>query len=85
MCLANDAGHAEYQRRKQLLWAEQSGLCDHCNERMALDDTRMTGGDWEPRGQKRDDRLYGENDKKINTLVHKSCLRPWHDARGAVA
>lgn len=78
ICYANDVGRAEYQRRKQLLWQDQAGLCVHCSERMALDDTRMTGGAWE--GALRDDRLRGDDGKKINELVHKGCLRAWHTA-----
>jgi hypothetical protein len=82
VCLANDVGRAEYQRRKQLLWAEQSGNCDHCTERMALDDTRMTNGAWE--GLLRDDRMVNGKGEK-NRLVHKACLRAWHIARSANA
>ena len=56
VCYANDVGRAEYQRRKQLMWAEQHGECLHCHERMALNDTRCIHGDWED-ARLRDDRL----------------------------
>lgn len=77
VCLGNDAGRAEYQRRKQALWEEQRGECVHCHLRMRLDDTRMTHGSWTETGVLRDDRLYDKG-KKVNELVHKHCLRPWH-------
>jgi hypothetical protein len=79
VCFANDLGRAEYQRRKQLLWADQQGICAHCSQRMALDDTRMTHGAWE--GKLRDDRLVDGKGRK-NELVHKGCLRAWHNVAG---
>lgn len=76
VCFANDVGRAEYERRRQFMWADQSGICLHCNERMALNDTRMTHGDWEEK-RLRDDRLVDGKGEK-NGLVHKGCLRAYH-------
>jgi hypothetical protein len=81
VCFANDVGRAEYQRRKQLLWADQQGNCLHCNERMALDDTRMTHGDWEEK-RLRDDRMVDGKGER-NGLVHKACLRAYHSSLAA--
>ncbi len=78
VCFANDLGRAEYQRRKQLMWAEQSGECLHCHERMALNDTRMIHGDWEDK-RLRDDRMVDGKGER-NALVHKACLRAYHAA-----
>ena len=82
-CLNNPAGRAEYQRRKQLLWEEQGGLCalETCRQRMSLAGCRMTGGSWQATGQTRDDRLQDREGRKINELVCKDCLRGWHEAR----
>lgn len=77
VCFKNDPGRAEYERRRQWMWAEQKGVCVHCEERMSLNDTRMTHGDWEPTGQQRDDRLVNGKGER-NELVHKACLRAWH-------
>lgn len=79
VCLANEAGRAEYLRRKQLCWQEQRGLCSHCSGRMSLLDTRLTGGDWSETGQQRDDRLIDKQGRRVNELVHKGCLRAWHE------
>ena len=82
VCLANEEGRAEYTRRKQLVWERQLGICalHHCGRRMSLQECRLTGGDWELTGQLRDDRIeeykYG---KPANQLVHKDCLRKWHE------
>lgn len=86
VCLANEAGRAEYQRRKQLLWSEQSGFCalPDCGQRMSLIDARMTGGNWQATEQLRDDRLgLNANGQKINQLVHKSCMALWFVATAA--
>jgi hypothetical protein len=95
VCLANLAGRAEYQRRKQLLWEGQSGLCAYCQLRMTLAACRLTGGAWQGgqrTGQRgdpqstvclRDDRLLNDKGEKINELVHKDCLRGWHESRGS--
>lgn len=74
VCLSSPAGHAEYQRRKQLLWEGQAGLCvlPGCGQRMSLADARLTGGDWGG-VQLRDDRLAK------NSLVHKRCQAAWHN------
>lgn len=74
VCLSNDLGRAEYQSRKQQLWIAQDGLCAlaTCAGRMTLADSRLTGGDWQPTSQLRDDR------PERNSLVHKSCLEAWH-------
>lgn len=76
VCFANDAGRAEYERRRQLIWGEQNGVCVHCHQRMALNDTRMTHGNWEDK-RLRDDRLVDGKGEK-NALVHKGCLRAFH-------
>ncbi len=82
VCLANEAGRAEYQRRKQLLWAEQDGHCalPSCGLRMSLLEARMTHGNWQAIGQLRDDRLgLDKNEKPINQLVHKGCMAKWFE------
>src|ERR1035437_2925603 len=82
VCLANEAGRAEYQRRKQLLWAGQSGFCAliSCRQRMSLLEARMTHGNWQAINQLRDDRLGLNADKKpINQLVHKGCMAQWFE------
>lgn len=82
VCLANPEGRAEYVRRKQLRWQEQRGICalSTCGGRMSLDECRFTGGNWEPTGRLRDDRIgVDKNGKPINELVHKDCLRTWHE------
>jgi len=80
--LNNPPGRAEYIRRKQLLWAEQQGQCalDSCPNggRIGIEESRMTGGNWEPTGQLRDDRLHSGGGKKLNYLVHKACMTEWH-------
>lgn len=80
ICLNNADGRAEYQNRKQQIWAMQRGRCalPDCQKRMSLLDCRLTMGDWEPTGQLRDDRIYGASGKQMNELVHKACLRAWH-------
>jgi hypothetical protein len=90
ICLGNAAGRAEYRRRKQLLWEEQQGQCalHSCACRMTLDDTRMTGGEWSESDppQLRDDRLVDRRTgRAINYLVHKGCLRRWHEERAILA
>jgi hypothetical protein len=80
VCLANEAGRAEYMRRKQLLWEDQAGQCAQCHLRMWLLETRMTGGSWGPTGQQRDDRLRTDDGRVVNRLVHKVCLGDWHRA-----
>jgi len=84
ICLSNGQGRAEYVRRKEFLWQQQGGLCalSTCRQRMSLLATRMTGGDWEETGQQRDDRL---TNAKGGQLVHKGCLRAWHDSKAAAA
>ena len=84
VCLNNSAGRAEYQRRKQLAWEDQRGICAllSCRTRMLLNETRFTHGDWGPTGQKRDDRLVNSKGEK-NELVHKDCLRAWHEGQSA--
>lgn len=87
ICLGNAAGRAEYRRRKQRLWEHQQGACHHCGFRMSLLDTRMTGGDWSESAppQLRDDRLEDRRGVPINHLVHKDCLRKFHEQRaGAI-
>jgi hypothetical protein len=87
ICQANAVGRAEYTRRKQLLWADQGGCCatEGCpvaGRRLSLLDARMTGGNWEPTGQLRDDRIEaGSDGKPINELVHKACLAAYHEQR----
>jgi hypothetical protein len=78
VCFANDVGRAEYERRRQQMWTDQGGNCLHCNERMALNDTRMTHGDWEDK-RLRDDKMVDSKGEK-NGVVHKGCLRSWHTA-----
>lgn len=80
VCLANEAGRAEYEARRRELWQRQQGLCAlaTCQQRMALADTRLTHGDWAETGQLRDDRLIDKQGVPINHLVHKGCLRAWH-------
>jgi len=82
ICLNNPPGRAEYIRRKQLLWAEQQGQCalDSCPNggRIGIEESRMTGGNWEPTGQLRDDQLHSGGGKKLNYLVHKACMTEWH-------
>ena len=87
VCLGNGQGRAEYVRRKEFLWQQQRGLCalSTCRQRMHLLDTRMTGGDWEATGQQRDDRITDEKGGQINELVHKGCLRAWHERRAWAA
>lgn len=87
ICLGNAAGRAEYRRRKQLLWEAQQGACHHCGFRMPLLDTRMTGGDWAESypPQLRDDRLEDRRGVPINHLVHKDCLRKFHELRSPAA
>lgn len=85
ICLGNAAGRAEYRRRKQLLWGRQQGICalQSCALRMALLDTRMTGGEWSESDppQLRDDRLEDRQGVPLNHLVHKECLRKFHELR----
>ena len=84
VCQANAVGRAEYTRRKQLLWERQGGRCAAvgCQQRLSLLDARMTGGNWEPTGQLRDDRIEaGSDGKPINELVHKACLAAYHEQR----
>src|SRR5271155_5810286 len=83
ICLGNEAGRAEYRRRKQLLWEAQAGACHHCHCRMSILETRMTGGDWAESvpPQLRDDRLADRRGVPLNHLVHKECLRKFHDQR----
>lgn len=89
-CRNNAVGHAEYTRRKQLLWEQQDGRCEHCGERMRLDDCRLTHGSWTEMQQQgylvlRDDRLHDREGRQVNWLVHKSCLRDWHRSRSAAS
>lgn len=83
ICLGNAPGRAEYRRRKQLLWGHQQGLCHHCGLRMSLLETRMTGGDWAESDppQLRDDRIEDRRGVPLNHLVHKECLRKFHELR----
>ena len=87
ICLGNAEGRAEYRRRKQLLWGHQQGACHHCGFRMALLETRMTGGDWAESTppQLRDDRLEDRRGVPLNHLVHKECLRKFHSQRAGAA
>jgi hypothetical protein len=88
VCLSNGQGRAEYVRRKEFLWQQQGGLCalPACRQRMSLLDTRMTGGDWALTEQQRDDRLgFNSEGRQINELVHKGCLRAWHEQAAASA
>ena len=80
VCQANAVGRAEYTRRKQLLWERQGGRCQSCQMRMTIPDARMTGGDWQPTGQLRDDRIEAsDGSRQVNWLVHKACLQRYHD------
>jgi hypothetical protein len=87
ICLGNEAGRAEYRRRKQILWGHQRGACHQCGGRMSLLETRMTGGDWSESDppQLRDDRIEDRRGVPINHLVHKECLRKFHDQRSMAA
>jgi hypothetical protein len=51
---------------------------------MSILDARMTLGAWQPTGQLRDDRIEAVDAngqlKRINWLVHKSCLADFHNS-----
>lgn len=83
ICLNNLSGRTEYDRRKQLLWEQQDGRCEHCGGRMRLTDCRLTHGSWTEQERDgylvlRDDRLQDRQGRQVNWLVHKGCLRDWH-------
>lgn len=79
VCLNNADGRQEYESRKQQAWAMQQARCRVCQLRMSLAECRLTGGNWEPTGQLRDDRLTDGLGRQVNFLVHKHCLRSWHE------
>jgi hypothetical protein len=75
VCLNNPAGRAEYERRKQGVWARQQGLCAQCHGYCSLEDSRLTSGEWQG-SQERDDRITA-----ATRVVHKRCLPKWHEKR----